>query len=274
MSRGRHRRPRTPLMSRHFSRLSLVLTAGGAGVAAPLFVAGGANAAPVSAQDAAPAAQKRADSRAEGTPESAPKSESKAGATDSYTVVSGDTLHGIATDHDVEGGWRTVHEANRKTIGDDPNLIFPGQKLTLAVEGTGAERSAAPDQGRTPPAATQSQAAQTSAKNTSYPDNLDGWIREALDIMRANGIPGTYEGIHRNIMRESGGNPNAINNWDVNAQRGTPSIGLLQVIKPTFDAYHVAGTADSQYDPVANIVAACNYAADRYGSIDNVNGPY
>ncbi|WP_189204770.1 transglycosylase SLT domain-containing protein, partial [Streptomyces purpureus] len=55
---------------------------------------------------------------------------------------------------------------------------------------------------------------------------------------------------------------------------GVPSIGLLQVIKPTFDAYHVPGTKNDQYDPVANITAACNYAAARYGSIDNVNGPY
>lgn len=107
-----------------------------------------------------------------------------------------------------------------------------------------------------------------------YPDNLDGWIREALDIMAEHDIPGTYEGIHRNIMRESSGDPNAINNWDINARNGVPSKGLLQVIKPTFDAYHVEGTAYDQYDPVANIVAACNYAADRYGSMDNVNGPY
>ncbi|SOD62962.1 Transglycosylase SLT domain-containing protein [Streptomyces zhaozhouensis] len=108
----------------------------------------------------------------------------------------------------------------------------------------------------------------------TYPDNLDGWIREALDIMDEHDIPGTYEGIHRNIIRESSGDPNAINNWDINAQNGVPSKGLLQVIKPTFDAYHVEGTAHDQYDPVANIVAACNYAADRYGSMDNVNGPY
>ncbi|MGW0709737.1 transglycosylase SLT domain-containing protein [Streptomyces sp. NPDC002643] len=108
----------------------------------------------------------------------------------------------------------------------------------------------------------------------SYPNNLDGWIREALDIMKKHKIPGTYNGLHKNIMRESSGNPNAINNWDINAQNGVPSIGLLQVIKPTFDAYHVPGTAWSQYDPVANITAAANYAADRYGSIDNVNSAY
>ncbi|MFP8964623.1 transglycosylase SLT domain-containing protein [Streptomyces nanhaiensis] len=108
----------------------------------------------------------------------------------------------------------------------------------------------------------------------SYPDNLDGWIREALAVMEREGIPGTYEGIHRNIMRESSGNPRAVNDWDVNARNGVPSKGLLQVIQPTFDAYHVEGTKYDLYDPVANIVAACNYAADRYGSMDNVDSAY
>ncbi len=75
-------------------------------------------------------------------------------------------------------------------------------------------------------------------------------------------------------MRESSGNPMAINNWDINARNGIPSKGLLQVIYPTFKAYHVKGTKFDQYDPVANIVAACNYAADRYGSMDNVNSAY
>ncbi|MBF6465233.1 transglycosylase SLT domain-containing protein [Nocardia beijingensis] len=107
-----------------------------------------------------------------------------------------------------------------------------------------------------------------------YADNLDGWIRQALDVMQANGIPGTYEGIHRNIMRESTGNPQAINLWDSNAAMGIPSKGLLQVIDPTFAAYHVAGTPFDIWDPVANIVAACNYAAHRYGSMDNVNSAY
>ncbi|MEW2134863.1 transglycosylase SLT domain-containing protein [Streptomyces sp. NPDC005435] len=104
--------------------------------------------------------------------------------------------------------------------------------------------------------------------------SLDGWIRQSLAIMKAKGIPGSYDGLKRNIMRESGGNPNAQNNWDVNAQKGIPSKGLLQVIDPTFNTYHVAGTAHSVTDPVANITAAANYAAHRYGSIDNVNSAY
>ncbi|MFE7712413.1 transglycosylase SLT domain-containing protein [Streptomyces sp. NPDC057486] len=112
------------------------------------------------------------------------------------------------------------------------------------------------------------------ARTPVYANNLDGWISEALAIMKAKGIPGSYDGLHRNIMRESTGNPNAINGWDINAQNGTPSCGLLQVIQPTFNAYHVPGTSMNIYDPVANITAAANYAADRYGSIDNVNSAY
>lgn len=108
----------------------------------------------------------------------------------------------------------------------------------------------------------------------AYPDTLEGWIHEALDIMKANNIPGSYEGIKRNILRESSGDPQAINLWDSNAAMGIPSKGLLQVIDPTFAAYHVSGTPFNVWDPVANIVAACNYAAHRYGSMDNVNSAY
>ncbi|MFF0792040.1 transglycosylase SLT domain-containing protein [Streptomyces spiralis] len=114
----------------------------------------------------------------------------------------------------------------------------------------------------------------TVAAATTYGNNLDGWIRQSLAIMRQHDIPGSYSGLHRNIMRESSGNPKAINLWDINARNGIPSKGLLQVIDPTFRAYHVPGTSWNIYDPVANITAACNYAAHRYGSMDNVNSAY
>ncbi|MFI1110410.1 transglycosylase SLT domain-containing protein [Streptomyces physcomitrii] len=111
-------------------------------------------------------------------------------------------------------------------------------------------------------------------RKPTYADNLDGWIRESLAIMKDKGIPGSYEGLHRNIIRESAGDPKAINDWDINAINGVPSKGLLQVIPPTFDAYHVKGTPKDIYDPVANITAAANYAADKYGSMDNVDSAY
>ncbi|MFF3209385.1 LysM peptidoglycan-binding domain-containing protein [Streptomyces sp. NPDC002886] len=173
-----------------------------------------------------------------------------------YSVVSGDTLSKIAAEHSIGGGWQKLYEANKSIVGANPSAIRPGLKLKLT---TAAAPAAAP-------------AAAKAA--TGYANNLDGWIRESLDVMAQHGIPGSYDGIHRNVMRESSGNPLAINNWDSNAAAGIPSKGLLQVIDPTFQAYHVPGTPMDSYDPVANITAACNYAAARYGSIDNVNGAY
>ncbi|MFB7861414.1 MULTISPECIES: transglycosylase SLT domain-containing protein [unclassified Streptomyces] len=202
----------------------------------------------------------------------------KASGTVRYSVVAGDSLSKIARKYAVKGGWKKVYQDNRTAVGADPALIRPGMRLTVDARGA-ALSGVKPAAARTATTAGAASAgavvqAVAPAKATSYPDNLDGWIREALDIMAKKGIPGSYDGIHRNIMRESSGNPLAINNWDSNAVAGTPSKGLLQVIDPTFRAYHVEGTADDPYDPVANIAAACNYAADRYGSIDNVFGAY
>ncbi|WP_443075029.1 transglycosylase SLT domain-containing protein [Streptomyces sp. NBC_01435] len=147
---------------------------------------------------------------------------------------------------------------------------------TLAVTALATTAAAAAALTLTSTSAQAAELKQTAptVKTAPASDNLDGWIKESLAIMKAKGIPGSYEGLHRNIMRESGGNPNAHNGWDSNAQKGTPSKGLLQVIQPTFNAYHVAGTAHDLTDPVANITAAANYAANRYGSIDNVNSAY
>ncbi|MEU0966608.1 transglycosylase SLT domain-containing protein [Streptomyces sp. NPDC005917] len=145
---------------------------------------------------------------------------------------------------------------------------------TLAVAGTGAAVLALPLIGATTASAATSTPTTAATTTAGYPNNLDGWIRESLAIMAEKNIPGSYNGIYRNVIRESSGNPQAINLWDSNAAAGIPSKGLLQVIAPTFSTYHVAGTSFDIYDPVANITAACNYAAARYGSIDNVHGAY
>ncbi|MGW7080381.1 LysM peptidoglycan-binding domain-containing protein [Streptomyces sp. NPDC054866] len=239
-AKGKHRRPKS-------SSLTRGIAAAGTGGAVLVLPVLGATAA--SAAQAAPAAK----------PAAAPKT---------YVVAAGDTLSKIVREHSLSGGWKKLYEDNRDALGGDPALIHPGIKLTLG-ERAAAERA---DRSERKDAAAAKPASAPAKK--SYTNDLDGWIKESLDIMAQRGIPGSYEGIHRNIMRESSGNPLAINNWDSNAVAGTPSKGLLQVIAPTFNAYHVPGTSLDSYDPVANITAACNYAADRYGSIDNVNGPY
>ncbi len=48
-----------------------------------------------------------------------------------YTVVHGDTLSGIAARLHYQGGWQALYAKNKGVIGGNPNLILPGQKLTL-----------------------------------------------------------------------------------------------------------------------------------------------
>jgi LysM repeat protein len=50
-----------------------------------------------------------------------------------YTVVSGDTLAGIAAALAVPGGWPALYAANRHVIGSDPDVIRPGTVLTVTV---------------------------------------------------------------------------------------------------------------------------------------------
>ncbi|MEU7057330.1 transglycosylase family protein [Streptomyces sp. NPDC046197] len=57
--------------------------------------------------------------------------QSRAGTAEMYTVVRGDTLSAIADERHVAGGWRQLYATNRTVVGDDPDLILPGQRLTL-----------------------------------------------------------------------------------------------------------------------------------------------
>jgi uncharacterized protein YukE len=106
------------------------------------------------------------------------------------------------------------------------------------------------------------------------PGNVQEWIKQAIEVLRQNGInvsEADAQRIWQIIQHESGGNPNAINNWDSNAAKGTPSKGLMQCIDPTFDSYKLPGHGDI-WNPVDNICAGVNYALSRYDSLANVPG--
>ncbi|GGQ92582.1 transglycosylase family protein [Streptomyces flaveolus] len=77
------------------------------------------------ASKSARASGKTPDVRPQTTPQS------RAGKARMYTVVTGDTLSGIADSQRVPGGWEGLYETNRDSIGADPDLILPGQRLAL-----------------------------------------------------------------------------------------------------------------------------------------------
>nr|WP_245789416.1 transglycosylase SLT domain-containing protein [Streptosporangium canum] len=113
-----------------------------------------------------------------------------------------------------------------------------------------------------------------------------GWIKEALTIIKSGRIddflakkgilqkvkdldpndPKDIERIWTIIFHESGGNPNAQNNWDVNARNGVPSQGLMQTIPTTFDEWSPKDHKVIK-DPVHNIIAGVLYTYGTYGSL-------
>ncbi|GJF34715.1 hypothetical protein KNE206_74150 [Kitasatospora sp. NE20-6] len=50
---------------------------------------------------------------------------------EAYTVQPGDCLSGIAAARGLAGGWEQLYASNRPVVGEDPDLIVPGQLLQL-----------------------------------------------------------------------------------------------------------------------------------------------
>lgn len=93
-------------------------------------------------------------------------------------------------------------------------------------------------------------------------------IRKALDIKGIHdpAARARWErGMDLVARRESNYDAHAVNDWDSNAARGTPSRGAWQFIAPTFAAYHQPGTSHDIRNLPAQACAFMNYAMGRYG---------
>ena len=100
---------------------------------------------------------------------------------------------------------------------------------------------------------------------------VERWRNVAIRALKMTGQYSTanLNALLNQMRTESNGNPKAINLWDPNAMKGTPSKGLMQVIDPTFKAYAMPGFNSNIYDPLSNILASIRYALATYGSLTN-----
>lgn len=74
-----------------------------------------------------------------------------ASATVTVTVVTGDTLSGLAARYCGTGAWQGIYQDNRSTVGSNPNLIYPGQRLVINCS-SGSVSQAPPAPAQTPAA--------------------------------------------------------------------------------------------------------------------------
>jgi hypothetical protein len=130
--------------------------------------------------------------------------------------------------------------------------VQPGQELAVAGEaGAGGWTGTVPPPGYIPEGS-----------------GVERWRDVAIAALRYTGQdPGLVDILLRRMNQESSGNPMAVNNYDINAQRGDPSKGLMQNIGSAFPerARELAGRGI--YDGFANIVASIRYTLNRYGSL-------
>ncbi len=100
---------------------------------------------------------------------------------------------------------------------------------------------------------------------------VERWRNVAIKALKMTGQYSTsnLNALLHQMRTESNGNPKAINLWDPNAMKGTPSKGLMQVIDPTFRQYAMPGFNTNIYDPLSNILASIKYALATYGSLTN-----
>lgn len=103
---------------------------------------------------------------------------------------------------------------------------------------------------------------------------VERWRGIVQMALRQVGQPAAYSDITlRRMNQESGGNPTIVNKWDSNWQAGHPSVGLMQVIGPTFRSYagRYRNTGPFLYgvstNPMANIYSSMKYALSAYGSL-------
>ncbi|MFC5137173.1 transglycosylase SLT domain-containing protein [Actinomycetospora rhizophila] len=184
-----------------------------------------------------------------------------------FTALAGPDAAVMAPPPGTSMPWRPVEAAPRGRA--DPGIDDSSGTATDtgSGSGTGSGGSGAgtgsPGGGSAP-----------SGTGTVPPGEVGDWIRQAIAILQADGVPLEKmdpAAIATIIERESGGDPNAVNDWDSNAAKGTPSQGLMQTIGPTFDAHKLPGHDDIR-NPIDNIIAGVRYAIELYGSVSQVPG--
>lgn len=117
---------------------------------------------------------------------------------DTYKVTRGDTLAKIAEEHGYDGanGWRRIFDANPKIA--DPDLIVPGQKLTIPEKGEKVKRRDVPAD----PAPRRASSAASRSATTTAPSAPSGsvWTRLAACESGGNWAANTGNGYYGGLQ--------------------------------------------------------------------------
>ncbi|GGV21036.1 hypothetical protein GCM10010260_71650 [Streptomyces filipinensis] len=219
-----------------------------------------------------PAKAARKSSLRDVQPQTTPQS--RAGRAEMYTVVHGDTLSGIAGEHHVRGGWRGLYTGNRATIGSDPDLILPGQRLSL--HGTAATSTESPKKDtnspkRKAPSEHRSAPHHTRSGSRTLVPPVDAPIGTGYRVAGSHWSKGYHTGV--DFLVPTGTSVKAAEAGQVVAAGWGGSYGYQVVIRHADGHY-------TQYGHLSaiSVRAGQNVAAGRRigrsGATGNVTGPH
>jgi hypothetical protein len=163
----------------------------------------------------------------------------------------------------VSAGQYSLANMVEKSIAS--SMIGSGGSQTSGYS-TGRQQEAGTTGGSQGSEVSGSQAANGIVTAPSKAKGVSRWEPVARSAMQAAGLNEKWLPLlMQRMQQESGGKPDAVNNWDSNAKKGYPSKGLMQVIKPTFDSFAGPYKDLGQTNPFANIYAAIKWSQHKYG---------
>ncbi|MFI9275668.1 LysM peptidoglycan-binding domain-containing protein [Kitasatospora sp. NPDC052896] len=207
------------------------------------------------------------------TAQTAPSSPAAGSASAQYTVVSGDWLSKIATAHNVQGGWQKLYALNKSVLTKGPDVLFPGQQLTLtgSLPTSGAQQQAptaakpAPQPSTAPAASTQDASQSTTVANAPTGGQVTAVPVAApvantpasLQALAATIVPADQLASFDQIITHESG-------WNVTATN--PSSGAYGLPQALPGSKMASAGADWQTNPATQMRWALQYMNTTYGS--------
>ncbi|MER6733300.1 transglycosylase family protein [Streptomyces puniciscabiei] len=199
--------------------------------------------------------------------------QSRAGRAEMYTVVHGDTLSQIADEHHVRGGWHALYAGNRRTIGADPDLILPGQRLSLrgaAATGTSSRKSPnTPEKKATSEHRTAPHRARSTGRTLVAP--VDAPIGTGYRVAGSHWSKGYHTGV--DFLVPTGTSVRAAEAGQVVAAGWGGSYGYQVVIRHADGRYTQYGHLSAISVRIGQDVATGGRIG-RSGATGNVTGPH
>jgi murein DD-endopeptidase MepM/ murein hydrolase activator NlpD len=198
--------------------------------------------------------------------------DSKPASSEKYTVKSGDTLYDITKvkigDSSLDN-WKPLYEENKKVIGSDPDVIFPGQVLTLPWSSESDEAIHDAPKPTTPKPSTPKPT--TPAPSVSYVAPIDARVTQVYGNPRSGYTLGYHTGV--DFTAPQGTSVKAVSNGTVVSSDTSSAYGINVQIRNADGTYSLYAHLSAKYVSPGDTVTV-GQQVGAVGSTGTSTGPH